>query len=414
MQNLSTLLRPSNFDDFVGQEHIIGINTPLRKSIQSSITDDSFTPPHCIFFGPPGSGKTTLARIIANNLKREIGFFNATNFKLEELKKFLAQYEKSLLKCVVFIDEIHRLTKPQQEYLLPIMEEGNSLILGASTNNPFFTLTNAIRSRCFLFEFKALDSKQMEQILHKALAILGFIESPQDKSTKSHKYIDKQACEYLIRVSVGDARAMLNALQALSFSPPISIDSIKSLRSFALHDGASEHDTHYNLASALIKSIRGSDVNASVYYLARLIAGGEDAEFIARRLVILASEDIGNANPNALNLATSAMLAVSKIGYPEARIILSQCVIYLASSPKSNTAYKAINKALDMIESGEVIPIAPNILPHAKDYLYPHDFGGFVEQNYLTKDIALVESTNKGFEKTLNEWLDKIRNIGQK
>lgn len=414
MQNLSTLLRPSNFDDFVGQEHIIGINTPLRKSLQSSIADDSFSPPHCIFFGPPGSGKTTLARIIAHNLKREIGFFNATNFKLEELKKFLTQYEKSLLKCVVFIDEIHRLTKPQQEYLLPIMEEGNSLILGASTNNPFFTLTNAIRSRCFLFEFKALDSKQMEQILHKALAILGFIESPQDKSVKSHKYIDKQACEYLIRVSAGDARAMLNALQALSFSPPISIDSIKSLRPFALHDGASEHDTHYNLASALIKSIRGSDVNASVYYLARLIAGGEDAEFIARRLVILASEDIGNANPNALNLATSTMLAVSKIGYPEARIILSQCVIYLASSPKSNTAYKAINNALDMIESGEVIPIAPNILPHAKDYLYPHDFGGFVEQKYLTKDIALVESTNKGFEKTLNEWLDKICNIGQK
>lgn len=414
MQNLSTLLRPSNFDDFVGQEHIIGINTPLRKSLQSSITDDSFSPPHCIFFGPPGSGKTTLARIIAHNLKREIGFFNATNFKLEELKKFLAQYEKSLLKCVVFIDEIHRLTKPQQEYLLPIMEEGNSLILGASTNNPFFTLTNAIRSRCFLFEFKALDSKQMEQILHKALAVLGFIESSQDKSTKSHKYIDKQACEYLIRVSAGDVRAMLNALQALSFSPPISIDSIKSLRPFALHDGASEHDTHYNLASALIKSIRGSDVDASVYYLARLIAGGEDAEFIARRLVILASEDIGNANPNALNLATSTMLAVSKIGYPEARIILSQCVIYLASSPKSNTAYKAINNALDMIESGEVIPIAPNILPHAKDYLYPHDFGGFVEQKYLTKDIALVESTNKGFEKTLNEWLDKIRNIGQK
>lgn len=414
MQNLAILLRPSSLDDFVGQEHIIGTNTPLYKSIQSAIAKDSLLPPHCIFFGPPGSGKTTLARIIAHSLKREIGFFNATNFKLEELKKFIMQYEHSLLKCVVFIDEIHRLSKPQQEYLLPIMEEGGVLFLGASTNNPFFTLTNAIRSRCFLFEFKPLNYEEMKKILHKALTILEFVESSTSDSAKSNKYIDKQASEYLIRVSAGDARAMLNTLQALSFTPPISVDSIKSLRPFALHDGASEQDTHYNLASALIKSIRGSDVNASVYYLARLIAGGEDAEFIARRLVILASEDIGNANPNALNLAASTMLAVSKIGYPEARIILCQCVIYLASSPKSNTAYKAIDKALDMIESGEVIPIAPNILPHAKEYLYPHDFGGFVEQSYLTKNIKLVESTSKGFEKTLNEWLDKIHHTGQK
>ena len=414
MQNLTTLLRPSTFDDFVGQEHIIGTDTPLRKSIQSALSDESFAPPHCIFFGPPGSGKTTLARIIAKSLRREIGFFNATNFKLEELKKFLTQYENSLLKCVVFIDEIHRLSKPQQEYLLPIMEEGRSLILGASTNNPFFTLTNAIRSRCFLFEFKPLDYAQMERILRTALQSLGFVESSAEQSEYSTKCIDKEAYKYLITTSAGDARAMLNTLQALSFVQVINTDSIKSLRPYALHDGASEQDTHYNLVSALIKSIRGSDVNASVYYLARLIAGGEDAEFLARRLVILASEDIGNANPNALNIATSTMLAVSKIGYPEARIILSQCVIYLASSPKSNTAYKAINTALDMIESGEIIPIAPNILPHAKEYLYPHDFGGWVEQSYLAKDLHLVESTNKGFEKTLNEWLEKIHNTGQK
>ena len=230
-----------------------------------------------------------------------------------------------------------------------------------------------------------------------------------------HIELESQARDYLISSSVGDARAMLNLLDAAisSGESTISLHTLKALRPYALHDGASESQSHYTLISALIKSIRGSDVNASVYYLARLIAGNENPEFIARRLVILASEDIGNANPNALNLATSTMMAVSKIGYPESRIILSQCVIYLASSPKSNTAYNAINAALASIKQGCVLEVPKQILPDSSSYLYPHDFGGWVEQSYLTQDLDLVESTNKGFEKTLNEWLEKIKGISK-
>lgn len=388
MRNLSSLLRPSKLEDFVGQGHIIGHNTPLYHSLSQGVL------PHCIFFGPPGSGKTSLARILASNIGSDFYELNATHFKLEDLRKIISPH--SLLKPAIFIDEVHRLSKTQQEALLPIMEENQAFILASSTLNPIFSLTHAIRSRCFVFEFSPLTKEEMQILIKRALEILK-VE------------IQNEARDYLIASSNGDARAMLNLLDLASLSSPITLSTLQSLRPHSISEGVSEDETHYNLASALIKSMRGSDENASIYYLARLIEAQESAEFIARRLVIFASEDIGNANPNALNLATSTLLAVRKIGYPEARIILSQCVIYLASSPKSNTAYKAIDLALDYVRSHPPLPIPDAILPNGHNYRYPHDFGGWVDQSYLSKPLNFVQKTIKGFEKTLNEWLEKIK-----
>lgn len=388
MKNLSSLLRPSKLEDFVGQSHIIGRNTPLYKAVSVGVL------PHCIFYGPTGSGKTSLARILSQSVGSEFYELNATHFKLEDLRKLITP--NSLLKPVIFIDEVHRLSKTQQEALLPIMEDNLAYILASSTLNPTFSLTNAIRSRSFIFEFCPLSKEEMNTLLERALGVLG-IE------------IEEEVRDYLIKSSSGDARAMLNLLDLASLSTPITLKSLKSLRPNAMSEGISEDDTHYNLSSALIKSIRGSDENAGIYYLARIIESGESAEFIARRLVIFASEDIGNANPNALNLAVSTLQAVRKIGYPEARIILAQCVIYLASSPKSNTAYEAIDSAMEYLKANPPLPIPSNILPTSLEYRYPHDFGGWVEQKYLAKPLEFVKKTSKGFEKTLNEWLEKIR-----
>ena len=276
------------------------------------------------------------------------------------------------------------------------MEENQAYILASSTLNPTFSLTNAIRSRSFVFEFSALSKEEMQSLLDRALGMI-------------QVEITQEARAYLISSSNGDARAMLNLLDLASLSSPITLSTLKSLRPNPMGEGVSEDDTHYNLSSALIKSIRGSDENAGIYYLARIIESGESAEFIARRLVIFASEDIGNANPNALNLAVSTLQAVRKIGYPEARIILAQCVIYLACSPKSNTAYEAIDHAMEYLKNNPPLPIVENILPTSLNYLYPHDFGGWVDQPYLSKNLDFVKKTSKGFEKTLNEWLEKIR-----
>ena len=390
MVNLALKYRPKTLDDLIGQTHLVGKNAVLRKLIEAD------TLPHTFLYGPPGCGKTTIARVIASILDRPFYEMNATTLKIEDLRKIFKEYTNALQKPLIFIDEVHRLSKNQQEVLLPFMENNAALIIGASTENPYYSLTAAMRSRAHLFELHSISEKEMSAYLEKILSL--------EKLS-----VDPEALEYLVFSSGGDVRAMLNLLEsAAAITSPITLDTLKQIRPHAMQAGSSESESHYELTSAMIKSIRGSDIDASIYYLARLIDGGEPAEFIARRLTILASEDIGNANPPALNLASSTLNIVKHIGYPEARISLSQLVIYLASSPKSNSAYMAINSALKSIKEGQIYPIPSHIKTHAKNYQYPHDYHGWIKQSYLSKPLRFYETKQIGFEKQLFEWHTKI------
>ena len=390
MVNLALKYRPQTLDTIIGQTHLLSEGAVLKNLIEKDALS------HTFFYGPPGCGKTTIARIIASVLDRPFYEMNATTLKIDELRKIFKSYANALHKPLIFIDEVHRLSKNQQEVLLPYMENYTALIIGASTENPYYSLTAAIRSRSHLFELKSIDEQSMFSYLEKVIL-------------RECLEVAVEAKEYLVFSSGGDVRAMLNLLEsACAIGAKVSLNTLKQIRPHAMQAGSSESESHYELTSAMIKSIRGSDIDASIYYLARLIEGGEPAEFIARRLAILASEDIGNANPPALNLASSTLNIVKHIGYPEARISLSQLVIYLASSPKSNSAYLAINQALDAIKKGSIYPIPSNIKTHAKTYLYPHDFGGWVSQKYSTNPLSFYKTTQIGFEKTLWQWHEKI------
>jgi len=390
MSNLALTYRPKTLDEIVGQEKLLGTNGVLRKLITTEKLG------HTFFYGPPGCGKTSLARVIADTLGRPFYEMNATSLKIEALRKIFKEYANALQKPLIFIDEVHRLSKNQQEVLLPFMENHSALIIGASTENPYYAMTAAMRSRSHLFELDAIDEKTMYAFLEKVLA-------------KEQIEAEEEAREYLVFSSSGDLRAMLNLLEsAAAVATPVTLETLKQIRPHAMQAGSAESESHYELTSAMIKSIRGSDIDAAIYWLARLIEGGEPAEFIARRLAILASEDIGNANPHALNLASSTLNIVKHIGYPEARISLSQLVVYLVSSPKSNSAYMAINRALKAIKEGEIHPIPDHIKTHAKTYRYPHDFGGWVAQSYLDTPLHFYETKQIGFEKTLYEWHQKI------
>ncbi len=392
MQNLTILLKANTLDEFIGQKHLVGKKSALYQLIQKKDI------PHLFFYGKPGTGKTTLAKIIAKTISSDFYYFNATSVKVEDFRKIFKKYENALIKPLLFIDEVHRLSKTQQEVLLPIMEDYLAIIIGASTENPYFTLTAGIRSRSFLFEFKVHGYNDLNDVLNKALSVLPEIQ------------INEEIRKYLIETSSGDARALLNLLDfAYKINPIINIEVLKQLRQNAIGDGVSSKQSHYDIISAMIKSIRGSNINATLYYMARLIVAGESVDFITRRLVISASEDIGNANPNAINMAINIQNAANKIGYPEAKILLSQCAVYLASSPKSNSSYIAINKAISDISSGKILDIPIHLQDKHIGYKYPHDFGGYVDQEYLKEDLQYYTSSGIAFEKTLDDWIKKIK-----
>lgn len=390
--DLASAFRPKNLDEMLGQEQIINAFKAFIKAGKI---------PHSLFFGPPGCGKTTLAKAVAHAMKYEFYSFDGGNLKLDELRKIIAN--GGLFTPLIFIDEFHRLSKTQQDALLIPVENNECVLMGASTENPKFSVTSGIRSRTMIFEFSLLSAQDLERLVAKA----------QERFKFS---IDDDARQYLVYSSAGDARSLLNLLDyALLLGPRVSLNVLKTLRPSYQGEGANSTDSHYEIISAMIKSLRGSDIDASLYYLARLLNAGEDPAFLARRMVILASEDIGNANPNALNLAVSAMQAASKIGMPEAALILSQCAIYLASSPKSNAAYLAINEARKFADENANASIPRYLINHDKqkaNYLYPHDFGGWAQQAYMPQGLQnahFYESKQIGFEKTLSEWIAKIK-----
>ncbi|MFZ9045030.1 MAG: replication-associated recombination protein A [Cyclobacteriaceae bacterium] len=384
---LAERMRPSNLDRLIGQEHLVGPNGILRKSIEAGRV------PSIILWGPPGTGKTTLANIIANQVKMPFQSLSAISAGVKEVREVIQKVRPGS-KTILFIDEIHRFNKAQQDALLGAVEKGAITLIGATTENPSFEVNAALLSRSQVYTLNALTKEHLLKIVSQALE--------QDHEMRKYD-IQLTETEALFNLSGGDARKLLNLLEQVIQSQNntevvLTNDMVTDVaqRKTVLYDKKGE--MHYDIISAFIKSIRGSDPNAAVYYLARMIEGGEDAKFIARRLVILASEDIGNANPTALVLATNAFQAVNMIGYPESRIILSQCVTYLASSPKSNASYLAINEAqAEVRRSGDLtVPMAVRNAPtklmkdsgYGQGYKYAHDYeGNFIEMEFLPKEL---------------------------
>jgi len=388
---LAEQMRPSDIEDYIGQKHLIGSGAILRKAIESGNI------PSMILWGPPGVGKTTLAYIISKQLSRPFYTISAVHSGVKEVRSIIEKASESVEKSILFIDEIHRFNKPQQDSLLSAVEKGIITLIGATTENPSFEVISPLLSRCQVYILKNLETKDLVQLLENGRNLL---------SQQKGKKINIEENEALMRISGGDARKLLNALELVVNAEPennadLTITDELVLKviqqNIALYDKLGEQ--HYDIISAFIKSMRGSDPNAAVYWLARMVEGGEDPKFIARRMLILASEDIGNANPNALLLATNCFQAVQMIGYPECELILSQTAIYLACSPKSNASYLAIKKAHALFEESGDLPVpfpirnAPTKLMkdigYHEGYRYAHDFeNNFTELEYLPEKIS--------------------------
>ena len=417
-QPLADRLRPKNLDEFFGQEHLVGKNSILRTSIESGNI------PSFILWGPPGVGKTTLARIIANQLNRPFYSLSAVNSGVKDVRETIEKAKNQQFfnqpNPILFIDEIHRFSKSQQDSLLGSVEQGIVILIGATTENPSFEVISPLLSRCQIYVLKPLEKDDLLKILHKAIT--------SDVELKKINFEIKEY-EAILRYSGGDARKLLNIIELVAYSSArknnkivITNDMVvaKVQENIALYDKNGEQ--HYDIISAFIKSVRGSDPNAAVYWLARMVEGGEDPKFIARRLVILAAEDIGMANPNALMLATSCFEAVNLIGWPESRIILSETAIYLATSPKSNSAYLAIDEAQGLVKDTGDLPVPLNIrnaptqlmkdLGYGKDYKYAHQYkDNFIIEDFLPekiKNIILYQPQDNQREKEIRDRLAKM------
>lgn len=413
---LAERLRPKNLEDYIGQSHLVGKQTVFRQAMDSGVL------PSVILWGPPGVGKTTLAQIIAQQLKRDIYTLSAINSGVKDVREVIEKAKNRGLfgteSPVLFIDEIHRFSKSQQDSLLGAVETGIVTLIGATTENPSFEVIPALLSRCQVYTLEHFSKEDLQNLLQRAV-------SEDEKLV--HKDITIREDKALLRLSGGDARKLLNVFELI-------VNSQSSLKIVIDDELVNKHaqqvltsydkggEQHYDIASALIKSIRGSDPNAAVYWLARMIDGGEDAKFIARRLLISASEDIGNANPTALIMANNCFQAVSTIGMPESRIILSQCASYLASSEKSNAAYAAINKAMVAVKQMGSLSVPLHLrnaptqlmkdLDYGKDYKYAHDYANnFVAQEFLPEGLkghTFFEPGNNPREAAIREFL-KIR-----
>lgn len=420
---LASRMRPKTLDEVVGQKHIIGKNTMLYRAIKADKLSS------VIFYGPPGTGKTTLAMVIANTTSSEFTQLNATVAGKKDMEDVVKR-AKDLQgmygrRTILFIDEIHRFNKGQQDYLLPFVEDGTIILIGATTENPYFEVNGALLSRSIIFELHALEKEDIKKLLVRAV-------TDKEKGMGAYQaVIDEDALEFMADVANGDARAALTAIELGILTTPRSEDGLIHItidvaqeciqKRVVKYDKAG--DNHYDTISAFIKSIRGTDPDAALYYLARMLYAGEDIRFIARRIMISAAEDVGTADPMALNVAVSAAQAVERIGMPEAQIILAEAVAYVASAPKSNASYMGLNRAMDVVEHTKTAPIPNHLkdahyksagkLGHGLGYRYSHDYPHhYVRQQYLPDgltDSVFYEPTDNGKEKEIAQWLHWLK-----